>query len=188
MLHKGVGVTVQSDGRILVPEDLGKRFYIHTTLNGTGGEGMSQRMKSFVRNIQSFQEQFKTSLVGADRNRISVCRHYEGRIALFLYASENRQQLFRQWYHAAGSRRFRLVYDQTVLTVMTGLRNSQDAFRKVHIAPLQGNKLAYAQPTVQAKDNAVQLIFFAVQNSLLYLLLLGECKALTGAPFLANFE
>ncbi len=47
---------------------------------------MPQGMKTFVRDIQSFQEQFKTSLVGTDGNGLSVCGHNEGRIAPFLYA------------------------------------------------------------------------------------------------------
>ena len=93
MLHKGVGVTVQSDGRILVPEDLGKRFHVHATFEGTSGERMPQGMKSLMRYLHLFQKQFKTSLVRADRNGLSVCRYHEMRIALFLYAFENRQQL-----------------------------------------------------------------------------------------------
>ena len=77
MLHERVGVAVERDGRILVSEDLGKRFYVHAAFESAGGEGMPQRMKSFVRNIQPFQEQFKTSLVGTDGNRLSICRYHE---------------------------------------------------------------------------------------------------------------
>ena len=91
MLHKRVSVTVQSDGWILVSEDLGKRFYIHTALNGTGGKSMPQGVKSFVRYLQIFQKQFKTPLVGTNGNGTSVCRHHGGRIAPFLYASEDGQ-------------------------------------------------------------------------------------------------
>ena len=82
---------------------------------------MPQGMKALVWDIQPFQEQFKTSLIGADGNRLSVCRHNEGRMALFLYAFEDWQQLFRQRYHAAGSGCFRLIYDKPVLAVVTGL-------------------------------------------------------------------
>lgn len=121
MLHKGVGITVQSDCRILVTEDLGKRFYIHTTLNGTGGKSMTQGMKTFVRYHQLFQKQFEASLVGTNGNGTSVCRHHGGRIASFLYASEDGQQLFWQWYHAPGSSGFRLVDDKPVLPVMARL-------------------------------------------------------------------
>lgn len=54
-------------------EDLGECFYIHAALEGAGGERVPQGMKTFVRDIQSFQEQFKTSLVGTDGNGLSVC-------------------------------------------------------------------------------------------------------------------
>ena len=56
MLHKGVGITVEGNGRILVAEDLGKRFYVHTAFNGAGGKSMPQGMKSFVRYFQFFEE------------------------------------------------------------------------------------------------------------------------------------
>ena len=68
MLHKGVGVTVESNSRVFVSEDLGQCFYIHAAFKGAGGESVPQGMKSFVRNIQFFEEQFKTSLVGTDGN------------------------------------------------------------------------------------------------------------------------
>ena len=72
MLHEGMGIAVERDGRVLVPEYLGESFNVHTAFEGTGGERMPQRVKAFVRYFQPFQEQFKTSLVGADRNRLSV--------------------------------------------------------------------------------------------------------------------
>ena len=111
MLHKGMGIAIERDGWVLVTEDLGERLYVHTTFKGAGGKRMPQGMKALVRNFYFFEEQFKTSLVRTDGNRLSVCRYREERIAPFLYAFENRQQLPRQRYHAAGSRRFRLVYD-----------------------------------------------------------------------------
>ena len=86
MLHEGVGIAVKRYGRVFVTEDLGKRFYVHAAFEGAGSKRMPQGMKSLVRNVQSFQEQFKTSLVGANGHGLSVCRHNEGRIALFLYA------------------------------------------------------------------------------------------------------
>ena len=71
MLHKRVGIAVERDGWVFMSENFGKRFYVHTAFDGAGSKRMPQGMKSFVRNIQSFQEQFKTSLVGADGNRLS---------------------------------------------------------------------------------------------------------------------
>ena len=49
MLHQGVGVTIERDGRILVPEDLGQRLYVHAAFKGAGGKGGPQGLKSFVR-------------------------------------------------------------------------------------------------------------------------------------------
>ena len=118
MLHKGVSISVESDDRTLMTEDLGKRFYIHTTLNGTGGKSMPQGMKTFVRYHQLFQKQFEASLIGTNGNGTSVCRHHAGRIASFLYASEDGQQLFWQWYHAPGSSGFRLVYNKPILPIV----------------------------------------------------------------------
>ena len=162
MLHKGMGIAVERDGRVLVTEDLGERFYVHAAFEGAGGKSVPQGMEAFVRDIQSFQEQFKTSLVGTDGDRLSVCRHHEGRIALFLYAFEKGQQLFGERYHAAGSGGFRLVYNKPILAVMTRLGNSENTLRKVYIRPLQGDQFSDAQSAVKAEDNAVQLIFLAV--------------------------
>ena len=72
MLHKGVGIAIERDGRVLVTEDLGERLYVHTAFECAGSERMPQGMEAFVRYFQPFQEQFKTSLVRADGNRLSV--------------------------------------------------------------------------------------------------------------------
>ena len=111
MLHERVGIAIERDGRGLMTEDLGERFHVHATFEGAGGKCVPQGMKAFVLYFQPFQEQFKTSLVGADGNGLSFCRQHEGRITLFLYAFEYRQQLFWQRYHTAGSSCFRLVHD-----------------------------------------------------------------------------
>ena len=89
MLLKGVGIAVERDGRVFVTEYLGKCFYIHAALEGAGGERVPQGMKAFMRNIQSFQEQFKTSLVGTNGNGTSVCRHHGGRITSLLQPFKN---------------------------------------------------------------------------------------------------
>ena len=49
MLHKGVGIAVEGDGRVLVTEDLGERFHVHAAFEGAGCERVPQGMKSFVR-------------------------------------------------------------------------------------------------------------------------------------------
>ena len=78
MFHQGVGVAIERYGRVLVAEDLGERLYVHAAFEGAGGKRMPQGMKAFMRNFQPFQEQFKTSLIGTDGNRLSVCRYHEG--------------------------------------------------------------------------------------------------------------
>ena len=54
MLHKGMGIAVERDGRVLVTEDLGERFYVHTAFEGAGGKRMPQGMEAFMRNIKFF--------------------------------------------------------------------------------------------------------------------------------------
>ena len=54
MLHKGVGIAVERNGRVLVAEDLGECFYIHAALEGAGGKRMPQGMEAFMRNIKFF--------------------------------------------------------------------------------------------------------------------------------------
>ena len=49
MLHKGMGIAVKRDGRVLVSEDLGECFYVHAAFEGARGKRMPQGMESFVR-------------------------------------------------------------------------------------------------------------------------------------------
>ena len=49
MLHEGVSIAVERDGRVLMTEDLGERFHIHAAFEGAGGKRMPQGMKSLVR-------------------------------------------------------------------------------------------------------------------------------------------
>ena len=67
-----MSVAVEGYGWVFVPKDLGERLHIHAAFEGACSERMPQRMETFVRNFQFFQEQFKTALVGADGNAISV--------------------------------------------------------------------------------------------------------------------
>ena len=177
VLQKGVGVAVQGDGGVLVPQYFGKRLYVHAALDGACGKGVPQGMKPLVRYFYFFEQQFEASLVGTDGNGLAACRHHEGRIASFLHAFKNGQQLFGQWYYAAGGCRFRLVHYKPAIAVVAGLGNGKYALCKIDIAPLQRQKLAYAQAAVQAQDNAVQLILLSLQHGLLYFFLLGKGKA-----------
>ena len=54
MLHEGMGVAVEGDGRVFVTEDLGEGFHVHAALEGARRKGMPQGMKSLMRNMQPF--------------------------------------------------------------------------------------------------------------------------------------
>ena len=51
MLHEGVRIAVERDGRVLVAENFGERLYIHAAFDGTGGERVPQGMETLVRDI-----------------------------------------------------------------------------------------------------------------------------------------
>ena len=51
MLHEGVRIAVERDGRVLVPEDFGERFHVHAAFEGAGGERVPQGMETLVRNF-----------------------------------------------------------------------------------------------------------------------------------------
>lgn len=114
-------IAIEGDGRGLMTKDFRECLYVYAALQRAGGEGMAQRVKSLVRDMQSFQEQFKTSLVRADGNGFSVRRDHEGRMALFLYTFEDRQQLFWQRHQPSGMNRFRLVNDKPISAVVARL-------------------------------------------------------------------
>ena len=42
MLHKGVSITVEGYGRVLVAEDLGECFHVHAAFDGAGSERVPQ--------------------------------------------------------------------------------------------------------------------------------------------------
>ena len=56
MLHKGMGVAVERDGRVLVAKDLRERFNVHAAFEGAGSKRMPQGMKSLMRYFQFFEE------------------------------------------------------------------------------------------------------------------------------------
>ena len=49
MLHEGVGIAVEGDGRVFVPEDLGERFHVHPAFKCASSKRVPQGMKSLVR-------------------------------------------------------------------------------------------------------------------------------------------
>ena len=63
MLHHGMDITVQRNGRILVSQDLRKRLDVHAAFDRSGGKRMSQRMEAMLRNTDFTKKQFKTALI-----------------------------------------------------------------------------------------------------------------------------
>ena len=52
MLHEGMGVTVEGDGRVFMAEELGECLDVHAAFEGARRKGMPQRMKPLVRDMQ----------------------------------------------------------------------------------------------------------------------------------------
>lgn len=69
MLHERMDISIQRNGRRLMPKDFGKRLCIHPAFYGTGSKGMAQGMEFPFRDPKLFQKQLKAPLIGADRNR-----------------------------------------------------------------------------------------------------------------------
>lgn len=80
-----------------------------------------------------------------------------------------------------GSSRFRLVDYKPDFAVMTGLGNGQNAFCKVYIAPLQGDKLANTQAAVQAEKQNLMPTGTANTLRALSICFAGKYGAVTAA-------
>ena len=76
MFHKGMNIPFECDRGILVSEDFGQRFHIHTALNSASGKGMTECMKSVMGNLLFLKEQFKTALIGANRNDLTAVPYH----------------------------------------------------------------------------------------------------------------
>ena len=48
VFHERMNIPVESDGRILVSEDFGQRFHIHTALDSASSKGVSECMKAMM--------------------------------------------------------------------------------------------------------------------------------------------
>ena len=72
VFHKGMDVPFECDRGILVSEDFGQRFHVHTALNSASSKGVSECMKAVMGNLLLFKEQFKTALIGANRNDLTA--------------------------------------------------------------------------------------------------------------------
>ena len=71
-----MNVPFECDRGILVSENFGQRFHVHTALNRSCGEGMAECMKTVMGNILFLKEQFKATLIGANRNDLTTVPYY----------------------------------------------------------------------------------------------------------------
>ena len=65
-------IPFECDRGILMSEDFGQRFHIHSALNRASGEGMPESMKSVMGNLLFLKEQLKAALIGANRNDLTA--------------------------------------------------------------------------------------------------------------------
>ena len=84
MFHQRMSVAIKSDRWKFMTEDLRERFYVHSYLQSPRCEGVPQRMKAAMRNVQPFQQERKASLIGPYRHRIFAVRYDVYRAAFFL--------------------------------------------------------------------------------------------------------
>ena len=76
VFHKGMNVPFECNRGILVPENFGQRFHVHTALNSTSSKSMSECMKTVMGNLLFLKEQFKATLIGANRNNLTAVPYY----------------------------------------------------------------------------------------------------------------
>ena len=76
VFHKGMNITFECDRGILVSEDFGQRFHVHTALNSSCSKGVSECMKSMMGNLLFLKEQFKAALIGTNRNNLIAVPYY----------------------------------------------------------------------------------------------------------------
>ena len=71
-----MNIPFERDRGILMSENFRQRFYIHTTLNSAGSKGMSECMKTVMRNLLLLKEQFKAALIGANGNNFTAVSYH----------------------------------------------------------------------------------------------------------------
>ena len=72
MLHKRMDIAVERDHRILVTENFGEGFNIHSTFYRSCCECVTESVKAFPRYADLLQQQFKAALIGANGEEILV--------------------------------------------------------------------------------------------------------------------
>ena len=71
-----MNIPFECDRGILVSENFGQRFHVHTALNSASGEGMAECMKAVMGNLLFLKEQFKAALIGTNRNDLTAVPYY----------------------------------------------------------------------------------------------------------------
>ena len=71
-----MNVPFECDRGVLVSENFGQRFHIHTALNSASSKGMAECMKTVMGNLLFLKEQFKAALIGANRNDLTAVPYY----------------------------------------------------------------------------------------------------------------
>lgn len=160
MLQKGVGIAVEGDGGVAVAEDLGEGADIHAAFERAGGKGVAQGMKAAVRDMQFFEQQFKTPLVGADEEGAVAVGDDEVAVTALFQAPQAREQLSRQGDDAAGGFGLGVFQHDAVFGVAAGVGDDEQAFFKVDILPAQGEQLTDAQARIEAKQDALHFRLF----------------------------
>ena len=71
-----MNIPFECDRGVLVSEDFGQRFHVHAALNRSCSEGMAECMKSVMWNLLFLKEQFKATLIGANRNDLTIVPYH----------------------------------------------------------------------------------------------------------------
>ena len=71
-----MNVPLERDRGVLVSENFGQRFHVHTALNRSCSESMAECMKSMMGNLLFLKEQFKATLIGSNRNNLTAVPYY----------------------------------------------------------------------------------------------------------------
>ena len=71
-----MNVPFECDRGVLVSKDFGQRFHVHTALNRSCSKGVSECMKAVMGNLLFLKEQFKTALIGTNRNDLATVPYH----------------------------------------------------------------------------------------------------------------
>ena len=183
VLCQRVCVTRQGYSDILVSENFGKRFHIHSALYCARGKGVTERMKAAMRNFKFFQQSFKRLLIRAHLRSLAASALHK--IFFRVFAA----RLFQIRHKLSGNRhnserifRFWQVGDLFVFAVLpavaAGSDHTANSASDVYVFPLQSKQLAYAQARIQAEHYAEKFFASAFDYKILQSPLLRRAKTL----------